>query len=78
MPDFLDTLARNAKKTIIDGYYIITDSSTFSSVSLKKAILENKKNSVITEIKAASPSRGTIRKALTHKKLQQQWKMAGQ
>ena len=63
MPDFLDTLARDAKETVTEGYYTVTTQDTFSPVSLKKAIIENKKNAVITEVKAASPSRGTIRKS---------------
>jgi indole-3-glycerol phosphate synthase len=62
MPDFLDTLAQDAKETVNRGYYKVSTQGTFSSVSLKKAILESKKNAVITEVKAASPSRGTIRK----------------
>jgi indole-3-glycerol phosphate synthase len=61
MPDFLDTLARDAKETITEGYYKVSTQGIFSSVSLRKAIIENKKNAVITEVKAASPSRGTIK-----------------
>jgi indole-3-glycerol phosphate synthase len=61
MPDFLDTLARDAKETLNEGYYKVSTTDTFSPVSLKKAILESKKNAVITEVKAASPSRGTIK-----------------
>jgi indole-3-glycerol phosphate synthase len=61
MADFLDTLARSAKATIASGYYeVLTETATFQ-VSLKKAILEAKHAPVITEIKAASPSAGTIR-----------------
>jgi indole-3-glycerol phosphate synthase len=61
MSDFLDTLARDAKETVTEGYYKVSTQDTFSPVSLKKTIIENKKNAVITEIKAASPSRGTIK-----------------
>jgi indole-3-glycerol phosphate synthase len=61
MPDFLDILARDAKQTVNEGYYKVSTTDTFSPVSLKKAILESKKNAVITEVKAASPSRGTIK-----------------
>ena len=61
MADFLDTLAQSAKATISSGYYeAITETAT-ADVSLKKAILETKNAPVITEIKAASPSAGTIR-----------------
>jgi len=61
MPDFLDTLARDAKQTVNEGYYKVSTQDTFSPVSLRKAILDSKKNAVITEVKAASPSRGTIK-----------------
>jgi indole-3-glycerol phosphate synthase len=63
MPDFLDKLAVDAEETVNQGYYEVSTEGTFSQVSLKTAIIENKQNSVITEIKAASPSRGTIRKS---------------
>ncbi|MHC3128564.1 MAG: indole-3-glycerol-phosphate synthase [Candidatus Bathyarchaeota archaeon] len=69
MPDFLDTLARDAKETVTEGYYTVSTQDTFSSVSLRKAIIENKKNAVITEVKAASPSRGTIRKSFDPEKV---------
>jgi len=61
MPDFLDTLARDAKETVNEGYYKVSTQDTFSSVSLRKAITESRRNAVITEVKAASPSRGTIK-----------------
>ena len=63
MPDYLDTLARDAKETVNEGYYEISTQLSVLSVSLRKAILDSKKNAVITEVKAASPSRGTIRKS---------------
>jgi len=63
MPDFLDVLARDAKETVNGGYYKVSTQLVVPSVSLKKAIVESKKNAVITEVKAASPSRGTIRKS---------------
>jgi indole-3-glycerol phosphate synthase len=61
MSDFLDVLAQDAKETINSGYYQIFMPTARVHASLKKAILECKKNPVITEIKAASPSIGTIR-----------------
>jgi len=61
MPDFLDTLARDAKETVNEGYYETLTQLQTSSVSLRKAINESTRNAVITEVKAASPSRGTIK-----------------
>ena len=62
MADFLDVLARDAKETVSEDYYEVSSQLVVPSVSLRKAITESKKNAVITEVKAASPSRGTIRK----------------
>ena len=61
MSDFLDILAQDAKQTVNEDYYKVSIQEAFSPVSLRKAILESKKNAVITEVKAASPSRGTIK-----------------
>jgi indole-3-glycerol phosphate synthase len=61
MVDFLDTLAMTARETIDSGYYEKLNEAPASSISLKQAILEAKNAPVITEIKAASPSAGTIR-----------------
>ena len=44
MVDFLDLLARDAKKTINKGYYNVATQLPTLSVSLKKAILESKKS----------------------------------
>ncbi len=62
MADFLDVLAQSAKATINSGYYEALKAAASSHASLKKAILKAKNAPVITEIKAASPSAGTIRK----------------
>jgi indole-3-glycerol phosphate synthase len=62
MADFLDTLAASAKDTVNSGYYEALKETMTSQISLKEAILKTKNAPVITEIKAASPSAGTIRK----------------
>jgi indole-3-glycerol phosphate synthase len=77
MPDFLDTLAEDAKTTVTEGYYKASTQNTFSPVSLRKAIVENKRNAVITEVKAASPSRGTIRKSFDPQKVAVAMKKGG-
>jgi indole-3-glycerol phosphate synthase len=64
MADFLDVLARDAKETIRAGYYEVPTQTASARLSLKKVILENKTAPVITEIKAASPSAGVIRRNL--------------
>jgi len=62
MPDFLDKLVLDAKETVAEGYYEVATQRSAASVSLRKAIIESsKRNAVITEVKAASPSRGTIK-----------------
>ncbi len=61
MADYLDVLARDAKQTTKEGYYEVSTQFAESAVSLRKAIIESNKNAVITEVKAASPSRGTIK-----------------
>jgi indole-3-glycerol phosphate synthase len=62
MADFLDVLARHAKEAIRRGYYEVPTQTRTAPISLKKAILKSKNAPVITEIKAASPSAGVIRK----------------
>ncbi len=61
MADYLDVLARDAKETVNEGYYKVLAQLAVPSVSLRKAITKSKKNAVITEVKAASPSRGIIK-----------------
>jgi indole-3-glycerol phosphate synthase len=62
MADFLDVLAQDAKETIHEGFYEVFTHVSAPIISLKKAILESKNIPVISEIKAASPSLGAIRK----------------
>ena len=61
MADFLDTLAQTAQATISSGYYEALTEAATPRVSLKKTIKEAKHAPIITEIKVASPSAGTIR-----------------
>jgi indole-3-glycerol phosphate synthase len=61
MHDFLDTLAMDAVGTIESGYYRNIKAVQQPKISLKQAILNCKSNAVVTEVKAASPSLGTIR-----------------
>lgn len=61
MTDFMDTLAMDAVKTIDSGYYQNIKATNQPKISLKAAIQNCKANAIITEIKAASPSLGTIR-----------------
>ena len=70
MPDFLDKLAQDARETIDSGYYNVSSKMpTYPSVSLKKAIIQSKHAPIISEIKAASPSLGIIRKNLSPEKV---------
>jgi len=77
MADFLDVLARDAKETINSGYYEALKETATSHISLKKAILETKNAPVITEIKAASPSAGTIRKNVEASKIAESMEKGG-
>ena len=61
MIDFLDTLAKDALNNIESGYYRHYRTVKQVQASLKAAILTAKANAIIAEIKAASPSAGTIR-----------------
>jgi indole-3-glycerol phosphate synthase len=59
--DFLDVLAADAKRTLSEGFYQVDSRASHSPHSLKRAIDECPTNSVISEIKKASPSLGSIR-----------------
>jgi indole-3-glycerol phosphate synthase len=61
MTDFLDTLARDAKNTVREGYYSSLNPSRAVTTSLRASILNTKTLAVIAEVKGASPSRGAIR-----------------
>jgi indole-3-glycerol phosphate synthase len=69
MTDFFDTLAADAKATIESGYYQNLQAMSRFEVSFKAAIQTCKVTPVITEIKSASPSLGTIRTNLNAKEV---------
>jgi indole-3-glycerol phosphate synthase len=71
MTDFFDTLSRDALATIESGYYSNLASSKQVPASFKAAIMGARGNAVITEIKAASPSAGTIRTSINAKEIAQ-------
>ncbi|MEM0054104.1 MAG: indole-3-glycerol-phosphate synthase [Nitrososphaeria archaeon] len=63
MADFLDTLARDAIKTVMSGYYNIENDENVRRyhVSLKASIKMFKHAPVIAEVKPRSPSHGVLR-----------------
>ena len=77
MSDYLDVLARVAQINIDDGYYDKVQPRESTRVSLKQAILGCKVTPIISEIKAASPSAGTIRKDVDASKVAKAMKRGG-
>jgi len=77
MRDFLDILARTAAETIQTGYYEIRKEMSFSRLSLKEAILNFKDTPIISEIKFASPSYGSIRRDITPEKAAREMELGG-
>ena len=69
MVDFLDILAKTAKENLTKGYYEHCSPISRIDKSLKQAIIDEKKASVIAEIKAASPSAGIIKEKVSPKKI---------
>lgn len=61
MPDYIDTLAKDAVKSIKEGYYKTATKIVAPHKSLKEAILKSKRTPIISEIKFASPSKGKLR-----------------
>lgn len=61
MPDFLDVLALDARKTVEEGYYRVPSKAPARPASLRDAILKCERAPIISEIKFASPSAGLIR-----------------
>ena len=77
MNDFLDTLAMDAVGTIESGYYQKVEGKKHTKISLKQAIQDCRTNAVITEIKSASPSAGTIRDSIDPRAIAQAMQNAG-
>ncbi len=77
MTDFLDVLASDAQSTIENGYYQAPMPTQKQATSLKAAIVSCKHNAVISEIKAASPSAGTIRASFQPKQVAQAMQQGG-
>ena len=64
MGDFLDLLAAEAKRTIARGYYDAEGEAEHPKRSLRKAVEECPRNPIISEVKRASPSLGSMRPRL--------------
>ena len=69
MADFLDMLGRDAKQTVDAGYYRKAKPATRSALSLKEAVLKCRRTPIISEIKVASPSYGTLKEKVNVKKV---------
>jgi indole-3-glycerol phosphate synthase len=61
---FLDTLADSAYASIEEGYYAVDAQNEAQHQDLERGIREYPKNSVIAEVKFASPSQGVIQSEL--------------
>ncbi len=63
MPDYIDLLAKEAARRVEEGYYKNTPKSRLSArpKSLREAVLGCTRTPIISEIKFASPSSGTLR-----------------
>ncbi|MEM1658065.1 MAG: indole-3-glycerol-phosphate synthase [Candidatus Jordarchaeales archaeon] len=62
MGDFLDVLARDARKTVEEGFYDEVRCVPAERLSLEEAILSCTKAAIISEVKPASPSQGVLDK----------------
>ncbi|MGQ9722155.1 MAG: indole-3-glycerol-phosphate synthase [Candidatus Jordarchaeum sp.] len=62
MADYIDLLAQDAVKSIKEGRYETCTKVAATPKSLKKAIINARRIPIISEVKFASPSEGTLRK----------------
>jgi len=77
MRDFLDVLAETAMETIQTGYYETGGNRSSSTFSLKDAILKCENAPIISEIKFASPSHGSIRRDVDLEKAAVEMELVG-
>ncbi len=77
MADFLNLIVKNTEKTINEGYYDLSHYSPPSKLSLKESISKNRRPSIITEIKLASPSKGIIATNLDVEELAKKMELGG-
>jgi len=61
MSDYLDILATSALQSIEEGYYTPSQTIESSCLSLRESLLHCESTPIISEIKFASPSLGTLR-----------------
>jgi indole-3-glycerol phosphate synthase len=61
LPDFLDVLAKDALRTIQEGFYEPATKTKNPHLSLREAILQCKNAAIISEIKFRSPSAGVLK-----------------
>lgn len=61
MKDHLPDLASSARARVKRGYYDLGETESVAPLSLVKTIKESRKTPIVTEVKYASPSVGTIR-----------------
>ncbi len=73
----MDTLALDAAKTVKSGFYKNIQAVPAQRISFKEAIRNCKANPVITEIKPASPSMGTIRSNINPAEVAQAMQQGG-
>ena len=69
MPDFLDMLAKDAMRSILEGYYEVAARSSVQSISLRESILRCERAPIISEVKLASPSMGRIKGSCNLKRI---------